>query len=151
MQLITQQQRAARAVLVGMAGGLVALAIVVNDHMFWRDWGFVRAATMGATMAGYLLARGFGGEGLWCWFRAGLTFSACTVLGAALAVPSLFFDEWLMRTGMMEMITGFAETSVLGPVYVLGMVLDHYLVWATWAAGFIAAQGVVIWGREARR
>ncbi len=147
MQIITQEQRFGRAAMVGVSGGMVALLIVLTDRMFYGDWGFVRAAFMGAFIAGYLLARGFGGDGAWGWFRAGLTFAACTVLGAAIAVPLLEVDEWLMGTAVMEQVVSFAGMSVLGPVYVLGMLGEHYLVWAVWAAAFIAAQGQVVWGR----
>lgn len=147
MQIITQEQRFVRAMLVGASGGVVAFLIMLTDRAFHGDWGFVRAATLGAFFAGLILARGFGGEGAWGWFRAGLTFSACTVLGAAIAVPLLGVDAWLMETQMMDVVHSLAEMSVLGPVYVLSMIGEHYLVWASWAAVFIAAQGVVIWGR----
>lgn len=147
MQIITQEQRLTRATLVAAAGGTVALVIVLTDRMFHNDWGFVRAATTGAFIAGLLLARGFGGDGAWGWFRAGLTFSACTVVGAACAVPLLGVDEWLMDTAFVRIFVEMAGVSLLGPVYVLGMLADHYLVWATWAAVFIAAQGKLIWGR----
>lgn len=147
MDIITQEQRFTRALLVALSGGVVAAGIMFADSAFRNDWGFVRAAVMGAFIAGLLLARGFGGQGAWGWFRAGLTFAACTVLGAAIAVPLLGMDAWMMDTGLAHIIAALAGMSMLGPVYVLSMVAEHYMIWAVWAAGFITAQSVLIWGR----
>lgn len=147
MQMITQEQRVSRAMLVGASGGAVAIAIVLTDRAFQGDWGFVRAATMGAFIAGYLLARGFGGGTAWGWFRAGMTFAGCTVLGAAIAVPLLGVDAWLMETAAMRWLLDLAGMSLLGPVYVLGMLAERYMVWAVWAAVFIVWHGALIWGR----
>ena len=47
----------------------------------------------------------------------------------------------------MEIVTGLAGMALLGPAYVMVSLVEHYFVGAVWAAGFITAQGVVIWGR----
>ena len=145
MRQITLKERFGRAALVGFAGGAVALAIICSDPAFRHEFGFVRAAAMGAFLAGFALARGFGGQGPWGWFRAGLTFGLATVLGAMIAVPLLGLDGWLMHTDLMRTLGNWAGSALLGPVYVLGLVGDDGLILRVWLAGLILSHGAAIW------
>ena len=147
MHAITMDQRIARAIMIGGVGGGVALAITLGDPLFRGEVGFVRAAACGAFLAGLLVARGMGGAGLRGWFQSALTFAAATVLGAAFAVPILILDGWLMETRFMASLGDLAALVLVGPVYVLAAVLETYMIWAVWAAGFIALQGRLVWGR----
>jgi len=146
MTQITLAQRFGRAALVGIAGGIVASAIMMSDSMFRHDLGFLRAAIMGAFLAGLIVARGFGGQGARGWFRSGLSFGAASVLGAALAVPFLGFDAWLMRTDMMRSLSEGTGTALLGPVYVLGLIGGERLVLKAWLAFGILTHLVVMAG-----
>lgn len=145
MEKITLHTRFGRAALVGLAGGAVALAITLSDAAFRHEFGFVRAATMGAFLAGFLLARGLGGQGTFGWFRSGLTFGAMTVLGAGLAVPLLGFDAWLMQLEVMQALPHAAGSTVLGPVYVLGMLGAETQVLKVWLAGALTSHAAAVW------
>lgn len=145
MTQITMTQRFGRAALVGAAGGAVALAIMMADSMFRSDYSFLRAATMGAFLAGLLVARGFGGAGTRGWFWAGASFAAATILGALFAVPLLFLDEMLMPMGVLATLGESATTALWGPVYVLGA-LGELLVLKVWATLCILIHMVVIGG-----
>ena len=151
MTQITMRQRFGRAALVGMAGGAVALAIMSADSMFRTDYGFLRAATMGAFLAGLIVARGFGGRGSWGWFWAGLSFAGATIMGAIFAVPLLFLDEMLFPENMLRELGNFVGASVYGPIYVLSLLGGKLLVLKAWLALCILIHMVVIGGRISAR
>ena len=150
MTQITIGQRFGRAALVALSGGIVALAIMMSDRMFRFDYGFLRAATMGAFLAGLLVARGFGGQGGWGWFRFGLTFGIATILGALFAVPLLGFDAWLMRTDVMRTLGDLIGSALLGPVYVLSLIGGKLLVLKVWLAIGVLIH-LFVMGGSARR
>ena len=145
MTQITMTQRFGRAALVGTAGGAVAFAIMMSDSMFRGDYGFLRAATMGAFLAGLLVARGFGRSGTGGWFWAGASFAGATILGAIIAVPLLFLDEMLMPKGVFATLGEALATALFGPAYVVGL-LGELLVLKAWIGLCILIHMVVIGG-----
>ena len=146
MTQITMTQRFGRAALVGIAGGAVAFAIMMSDSMFRADYGFLRAATMGAFLAGLLVARGFGGQGTRGWFWAGTSFAAATILGGVFALPLLFLDEMLVPKDFLRDFGEFAALVFLGPIYVVGLMGSKLLVLKAWVALCILIHMVVIGG-----
>ena len=148
MTNITMMQRFGRASLVGIAGAIVASAIMMSDSAFRHEFGFLRAATMGAFLAGMILARGFGGAGAWGWFRTGITFGAATVLGAIIAVPLMGFDAWLMSTDLIRGLWSWSGSVLLGPVYVLSLLGGSALVLKAWVAFGILFHLVLIRGKR---
>lgn len=153
MTQITMTQRFGRAALIGMAGGAVAFAIMMSDSMFRTDYGFMRAAVMGAFLAGLLVARGFGGQGSWGWFCAGASFAAATVMGAVFAVPLMFLDEMLVPEDLLntlgELVSAVRTltlSTVLGPAYVVVLIFSKLMVLKAWLAFCLLIHLLVIGG-----
>ena len=144
MEKITQKQRFIRATFVGAAGGAVALAIVISGSHVGEDWSFVSVATAGAFLAGLLLARGFGGQGAWAFFRAGLFFSMATILGAIFAVALIPVEEVIINNGRWLGIAPVFQSTFIGPAFVGDMVSRGGLTTAIWlvcmAGSYVIAQ-----------
>ena len=148
---ITMKQRFGRAALVGIAGGAVAWAIMIADNTFRADYSFLRAAIMGAFLAGLIVARGFGGRGARGWFMAGLSFALATVLGAIFAVPLIFLDDAFVPKDLLRTFGEVAGMILLGPLYVGGLMGGKLLVLKAWLAVCILVHFVVIGDSMRRR
>jgi len=139
MEKITLQHRFARALMIGAAGGAVALALLSQERALYWEWSIVRCAAAGAFLAGLMVARGFGGTGAWMWFRAGFFFSFATVLGAIIAICLLPLDAMIAERDLwryvgITAISPFAVFSFMTDALPTGAVLT-----LTWGAGLAAS------------
>ncbi len=138
MEKITLRTRFIRAGMVGATGAVVAVAITLFERHFSGDWSFVRCAAGGAFLAGLVFARCFGGTGAWGMFRAGMGFGAATALGAICAVLLLPFDQALMNglglPGGYSLFDGVLSGSMIGPLFVLGEMIENFWVAMAWLA-----------------
>ena len=144
MTQITISQRFARAAAVGAAGFAVALAIMVSDRAFQTDYSFLRVATAGAFLSGLMFAGTFGGKGAWGWFRSGLGFGFATIVGAILAVMMLPFDIALMRISVFDDLRGLPSGSLMGPLYVVSMIIENLWVAAAWIGAYSGIHALVM-------
>lgn len=136
MSNITIAQRFGRAAAVGAAGFAVAFSIMIADGGFQTDYSFLRVATAGAFLSGLLFAGTFGGRGAWGWFCSGLGFGCATVVGAIIAVMLLPLDEVLMHSDILGNLRQMPASGLLGPVYVLSMLVENQWVAMAWVGAY---------------
>lgn len=139
MTVCNIQQRFETALIIGAAGGAVALALTGADRSLvagWgQDWGFVRLACAGAFVSGLLVADAFGHRGWRGALAAGVGFVVATVIGAMAAFCLMPIEGWL--TGVTPFPGNLGPLHVadalLAPVFVLGSVLGSVPLAVVWA------------------
>ncbi|APE43075.1 hypothetical protein BOO69_06330 [Sulfitobacter alexandrii] len=139
MRKMTVDQRFPIALVIGSAGAAVALAIQATTGTFSGEAGFVRVAGAGALLGGLALADGFGRPGWAGLIRSVLSFAGATVFGAMMAVVLLPLDQFLSDIDPFGPLRDAVSAAVVGPLFVLGSILEEAAVLAVWSVGAGAA------------
>lgn len=128
---LTERTRLMIAGLTAVAGGATAVAITeLGGRMqhYLPDSGFHLAAVVGAGLAGFILADGFGRSGLRGGLSAVTTAVLVTLLGAWLGAALI---AWSPRP----------EAGFLGWLALLEAVSANPLILKIWAAAMLVLQG----------
>ena len=143
------------ALLVGAMGAFWWLGVVMimeRDKLqgLLQFWPVALLGGIGAALAGALLARGLGGEGLRGWLFSGLRLILATLLGALFGGLLMFltiqgmdffglFPETSSGIGLMRSMRGeYAVLPLFAPLLIAGVLFDHpvnLLLWLGFAAG----------------
>lgn len=152
MKRLDVSQRFEIAGIIGVAGGLVALAITGVDRHLSFDWGFVRVACAGAFVAGLACADGFGHRGWRGMLGGGVSFVLATLIGAYVAFLAMPFEHWWFGAGSFPGRPGAMGISegLIAPLFVVSSVLSSGQVAGIWVAGACAAQATAA-ARRARQ
>ena len=137
MTRINLQHRLGVALAVGLSGGLVAQAITGSAPLLGPDWGFCVCAAVGAFIAGFVLAPGFGIAGVRGWAIAGLTFIVATLLGAAVAVLFLPLEGFLARVEVPQLALDYASAMAIAPLFVLSELFNTINVLLPWLGSIL--------------
>lgn len=124
MTKLSIEQRFGVACAVSVAGGLVALSLMVIERHIELDFGIFRVALGGAFFAGLALADGFGRNGVKGFLIATLAFGAATIAGAIFAVWLMPLDGvWSMSPAAFMRPNEVLQTGLLGPLYLIDIAL----------------------------
>lgn len=118
--------------LVGLAGAILAASIMATDRAFQSDYAFLMAATVGAFLAGLLLAPRFSGPNGMGWLRTGIVFGGATVLGSSFSGPIYLLFKWPSLEDVAISVGDLATLFLMGPVFVPFTVFNSALALATW-------------------
>jgi hypothetical protein len=123
--------RAKVAGLVGLAGASVMIAALLRDGSVMRgeEAGLVASAFAGAATGGAVFAGWFGRAGGPGWLIAGLGAGLCTALGGAVGAA-----VQMLASGSPDVAAAF----VMGPAFVVSLILGAWPVTLVWAVAFTA-------------
>lgn len=133
MTRLSIEQRFGVACAVSVAGGLVALCLMIAERHIKVDYAIFRMALGGAFVAGLVVADGLGRRGWKGFAWAILAFGTATVAGAFLAVCLMPIDEmWSFTPAAFFNPTDTFQVGLMAPVYLMEIALKEATVLNAW-------------------